>query len=138
MKSDTVIISIHPCHIEKIFSGVKLYEYRKAIPSNIQNLIIYATAPIKQIVAIIEVDSVLTGMPNEIWNITKGQSGLSKKTFMSYFNHRTVANAIKFKTIHRLDTPKSLTTLNNIKYPPQSYVFINETMNEVFDKLLRS
>lgn len=49
MKSKTIILSIHPCYIEKIFSGEKLYEFRKIISSDIQNIVVYATSPIKKL-----------------------------------------------------------------------------------------
>ena len=35
MKSKTIILSIHPCYIEKIFSGEKLYILCKFALSNI-------------------------------------------------------------------------------------------------------
>lgn len=135
MKSDTVIISIHPCHIEKIFSGEKKYEFRKAIAPGVQNLIIYATAPIKQIVAVIEVDSIITGMPHEVWQITKNHSGLTENSFMLYFNNKDIANAIKFKKIHKLENPKSLTIFDNVKSAPQSYIYVNESYTDIQKKL---
>ena len=54
MKTETIILSIHPSHIEKILSGEKQYEYRKRIPADIRHIVVYATAPIKKIVALIE------------------------------------------------------------------------------------
>ena len=59
MKSKTIILSIHPNHIEKILSGDKRYEYRKHIPQDINYIIVYATAPTKKVVAIIEIDMVI-------------------------------------------------------------------------------
>ena len=135
MRSDTIIISIHPCHIEKIFSGEKLYEFRKTIAPGVQNLIIYATAPIKQIVAVIEVDSIITGIPHEIWQITKNQSGLTEDSFMLYFNDRNIANAIKFKKVYKLESPKSLTIFDNVRSAPQSYVYVNESYTDIQKKL---
>lgn len=135
MKSNTIIISIHPCHIEKIFSGEKLYEFRKSIAPDVQNLIIYATAPIKQIVAVIEVDSIITGIPHEVWQITKNQSGLTENSFMLYFNNKDIANAIKFKKIHKLENPKSISIFDNVKSAPQSYIYVNESFTEIEKKL---
>ena len=48
MESKTIILSIHPNHIDKILSGEKRYEYRKRIPQDINYLIVYATAPTKK------------------------------------------------------------------------------------------
>ena len=58
MRTDTIILSIHPSHIEKILSGEKRYEYRKRIPTDIRYIVVYATAPIKMIVALIKIDSI--------------------------------------------------------------------------------
>ena len=43
MKTETIILSIHPSHIEKILSGEKRYEYRKRIPTDIRHIVVYAT-----------------------------------------------------------------------------------------------
>lgn len=126
MKSKTIILSIHPCHIEKIFSGEKLYEYRKIIPSDIQNIVVYATSPIKKIVAVIEVDKVLIDTPESIWKQTSKHSGVTKEFFMSYFKGKEKANAIKFKTIRKLDVPKSLSCMG-IQHAPQSFIYVEDS-----------
>lgn len=128
MKSKTIILSIHPCHIEKIFSGDKLYEYRKVAPLEIQNIVIYATSPIKKIVAIIEVDKILTNTPNTIWEQTNRYAGVSKDFFMEYFRNKEKAFAIHFKTIHKLNMPKPLSAIG-IKQAPQSYIYIDDSFN---------
>ena len=126
MKSKTIILSIHPCYIEKIFSGEKLYEFRKIIPSDIQNIVVYATSPIKKIVAIIEVDKVITGTPESIWKQTSKHSGVTKEFFMSYFRGKEKASAIKIKRFIKLEQPKPLSCVG-IKYAPQSFVYISDS-----------
>ncbi len=132
MKSKTIILPIHPCYIEKIFSGEKIYEYRKIIPSDIQNIVVYATSPIKQIVAILEVDKVLTDTPESIWKQTSKKSGITKDFFMSYFRGKEKANAIKIKRFFKLKEPKPLSCAG-IKYTPQSFVYIADTHNIIKD-----
>lgn len=128
MKSKTIILSIHPCHIEKIFSGEKIYEFRKIIPSDIQNIVVYATSPIKKIVAVLEVDKVLTDTPESIWKQTNKHSGITKDFFMSYFGGKEKANAVKIKRFHRLKEPKPLSFVG-IEYAPQSFVYIPDSHN---------
>ena len=135
MKSKTILLSIHPCHVEKILSGEKLYEYRKNIPNDIRYVIIYATVPVKKIVALVEVESVLKGSPQEIWENTKCNSGISEDYFMSYFSHKDNAYAIKFKDVHKLREPKSINILENIKCAPQSYSYIQESLSDLISKL---
>ena len=135
MKSKTILLSIHPCFVEKIFSGEKMFEYRKNIPTDISHIIIYATVPIKNIVALVEVDSVLKGSPQEIWEKTKRNSGITEDYFMSYFNRKRDAYAIRIKDVHRLQEPKSLSILDNIAVAPQSYRYIQESLNDLNSKL---
>ena len=134
MKSKTILLSIHPCHVEKILSGEKLYEYRKNIPTDIRYVIIYATVPVKNIVALVEVESVLKGSPQEIWKKTKSNSGISEDYFMSYFCHKDNAYAIRFKDVHKLQEPKSINILDNIDCAPQSYRYIQESLNDLNGK----
>ena len=126
MKSKTIILSIHPCHIEKIFSGEKLYEYRKIVPSDIQNIVVYATSPIKKIVAVIEVDKVISDTPESIWKQTSKYSGVTKEFFMSYFRGKEKAKAIKFKNVRKLGKPEPLSNIG-IQHAPQSYFYIDDS-----------
>lgn len=135
MKTETIILSIHPNHIGKILSGEKRYEYRKRIPTDIRHVVVYATAPIKMIVALIEIDSVLKGEPESIWEKTKRYAGVSKDFFMFYFAGHQDSYAIKIKTVFKLETPKSLRCLDNNVAAPQSYTYLTETTGELCDKL---
>ena len=126
MKSKNIILSIHPNHINKIFSGEKGYEYRKRIPQDIDYLIVYATAPIKKIVAIIEVDMVMKDTPQNIWDITKKESGISYEFFMNYFNEVSIGCAIKFRNIYKLPTPTDIAVIDGVKCGPQAYQYVNE------------
>lgn len=135
MRTNTIILSIHPSHIEKILSGEKRYEYRKRIPTDIRHIVVYATAPIKMIVALIEIDSILKGTPESVWKKTKRHAGVSKDFFMLYFADHQDSYAIKFKTVFKLETPKSLMCLGNNIAAPQSYTYLTETTEELCNKL---
>ena len=135
MKSKTILLSIHPCFVEKILSGEKKFEYRKKIPTDIQTIIVYATAPIKQIVAVIEVEKVLQGTPMNIWGKTKGESGITAKYYKTYYKGKKVAYAIKFKNVYRLERPKPISNFKYIKSAPQSYMYIYDSWDALNDKL---
>lgn len=135
MKTETIILSIHPKHVEKILSGEKQYEYRKYIPNGIRYLVVYATAPIQMIVAFIEIDAVIKGIPNEVWEKTKHHAGISRDFFMGYFSEHHDSYAIKFKTVSKLEIPKPLTCLERNICAPQSYVYLTETVDELYHKL---
>lgn len=135
MKTDTIILSIHPSHIKKILSGEKLYEYRKRIPTDIRHIVVYATAPIKMIVALVEIDSILKDTPENVWEKTKKHAGVSKDFFMHYFSNYQDSYAIKFKAVHELLSPKPLTDLKDNICAPQSYTYLKEPIKELYHKL---
>ncbi len=135
MKNKTILLSIHPCFVEKIFSGEKKFEYRKRIPTDIHTVIVYATAPIKQIVAVIEVENVLQDTPMNIWKQTKEWSGLTYKFYKSYYKGKSAAYAIKFKNVYRLESPKSISIFKEVKRAPQSYMYIGDQQGLLSKKI---
>ena len=135
MENKTIILSIHPNHIDKILLGKKLYEYRKRIPQDINYLIVYATAPTKKVVAIIEVDMVLKDTPQNIWNVTKNESGVSYEFFRNYFNEVSIAYAIKFRNIYKLPNPIDITVIDGVKRAPQAYQYVNITISDLCKKM---
>lgn len=119
-----ILISINPEHVQNIIAGIKKYEYRKiAAKQDISSIIIYETAPIKRIVAEAEIIDVLELPPEELWNQTKNESGISKAFFDKYFDNRTVAYAYKLGKIRVYDTPKTLMDYG-VKAAPQSFVYV--------------
>lgn len=119
-----ILISINPEHVANIINGTKKYEYRKiAAKQDISSIIIYETTPIKRIVAEAEIAEVLMLPPEELWEITKNASGISKKFFDAYFKDRQIAYAYKLGEIRVFETPKTLLDYG-IKAAPQSFVYI--------------
>lgn len=120
-----IIISINPVHVENIINGIKKYEYRKvAAKQDISSILIYETTPIKRIVAEAEIIDVLMMKPDELWEITKNESGINKLFFDEYFEGRTVAYAYKLGKIKVYDEPKMLSDYG-ITAAPQSFVYVN-------------
>lgn len=119
-----ILISINPEHVQNIIAGIKKYEYRKiAAKQDISSIIIYETTPIKRIVAEAEIIDVLELPPEELWNQTKNESGISKALFDKYFDNRMVAYAYKLGKIRVYDTPKTLMDYG-VKAAPQSFVYV--------------
>ena len=119
-----ILISINPEHVENIIKGIKKYEYRKiAAKQDISSIIIYETTPIKRIVAEAEIIDVLELAPEELWEQTKQESGISKEFFDKYFKGRSIAYAYQLGEIKVYDEPKTLFEYG-IKAAPQSFVYI--------------
>ena len=123
MKSDTIVISIHPVFVDKILSGQKKYEFR------IRYMLVYTTSPVKKITALVEIDSVIIDTPDAVWRKTKKQAGVTKAFFDSYYKNKEIAYAAKFKKVYKLDTPILIKNLKGIKNAPQSYIYLKEPVN---------
>ena len=124
MKTETIILSIHPRHVEKILTGEKKYEYRKRIPDGVRYIIVYATYPVKKIMALIEVESVLQNTPSFIWLMTKEYAGISHQFFLKYFENKTVSYAVKFKHVFKVE-PSLPIDIFGYSNGPQSYIYLN-------------
>lgn len=130
MKTETIILSIHPCHVDKIMTGEKRFEYRKRIPTGIRYVVVYSTAPIKRIVALIEVDEILHNNPLLIWQQTKEYAGISQHYFLKYFENHDYSFAVKFKRVFKIDPGLPINVLGK-ENGPQSFVYLDYN----FDKL---
>lgn len=120
----TIMLSIRPEYVDKIISGEKKYEYRtKVANSAIKKIVIYATDPIKKVVAEAEVIMTLSIPTEQLWNYTKDQSGISKDFFDNYFQGRDRAYAYKLGKITVYEKPKELIEFN-IKRAPQSFIYL--------------
>jgi len=120
----SVLLSIHPEHVNNIFIGKKKYEYRKVCcKSNIDRIFIYSTNPVKKVVGEAEVTDVIIGQPNSVWEETKELSGINKEFFDEYYYCSKKAVAFQLGKIIKYDTPKSLEQFG-IQNAPQSFIYI--------------
>ena len=121
-----VLLSIKPEFIEKIFKGEKLYEFRtrKFKRNDIKIIIVYASSPIQKVVGEIEIEQIIEGKKDQLWNITKQSSGVSKNYYDEYFKGKDYAYAIKIKKVKRYKTYLSLEKDFNIYSAPQSFIYL--------------
>lgn len=121
------LISIHPEHAENILSGRKVFEYRKILPKNdVTHLVLYCTAPIKRIVAVVEVLHCITGSPSKVWSETSFGSGISRHFFRQYFAGQRTANAFNLGRAYKVKVPIELSSLSGTKVSPQSFCYLND------------
>jgi predicted transcriptional regulator len=119
-----MLLSINPEHVESIILGVKRFEFRKVrCKSEIDKIIIYSTAPVKQIVAEAEVTNIFEGSPNDIWKLTSDYAGVSKSFFDKYYKGYKKAVAYELGRIKEYSKPKPLSAFG-ISNAPQSFVYI--------------
>ena len=121
-----VLISIKPEYVNEILAGRKKYEYRKvkAKKDNIDKMLIYATAPIKKVVAEAEILNILADVPDLIWEHTKEYSGISKSLYDKYYENSDIAIAYQLGKIKKYDQPENLSELG-VLHSPQSFIYID-------------
>lgn len=98
-----VLLSIKPEFAEKIFDGSKRYEFRKSIfkNSSVDIIVVYASAPVQQVIGEFDVEDILVENPSELWHKTKEHSGITKDFFDQYFKVKDKGYAIKISKTRR-------------------------------------
>lgn len=122
-----VLLSIKPEYAERIFTGEKKYEYRRNLfkKEGIKTVVVYVTKPVGKVVGEFEIDNVLRGNPNSIWEETKLYAGIDEAAYIEYFSKRETGFAIGIKKTKVYKKPLDLVDLDpKIKYPPQSFMYI--------------
>ena len=119
-----VVLSIKPEFAFKIFDGTKKFEFRKSIFKNekIKTIIVYASAPVQQVIGEFEIEKVLNHDLSTLWNLTQEFSGISEEFYYKYFTNKEQGFAIKIKKTRKYRTPKCLRTDFNLS-PPQSFAY---------------
>ena len=124
-KVHKILLSIKPKYVEEIRKGNKMYEYRKTIFKNtdVDTVIIYASSPISKVIGEFKIKKILKGEPNNIWDITKDQSGVSKAFYDEYFEKKRYAYAIEIIELKFYEEPIDIYTKFKVK-APQSFCYI--------------
>ena len=89
----TILISINPEYVERIFNGTKKYEYRRRLANKgVNKMIVYCTAPVKAVVGEVTVVGTMSDTPEKLWEQTKDFAGISKEKYFEYFSDKEKAN----------------------------------------------
>lgn len=127
------LFSIKPEYVEKIFSGEKHYEYRKAIfKNNVKKIVIYCTKPVGMIVGEFEIEDILEDCPKSIWKKTKDYSGVSRTFYDEYFSGREKGYAINIGTKRVYESAINPFEVLDSFTPPQSFIYLDEATYEQF------
>jgi adenylate kinase len=125
-KTDSILLSIHPTHVENIVRGIKRFELRRRIPTDVKRVVIYATAPESRIVAVADVEDILTGTPSSLWEKVCGAAGVEHNFFQHYFRNTNQAFALRIGRIRKLARKIELTHSRLRISPPQSFCYLND------------
>jgi len=120
-----ILLSIKPEYVRSILGGSKRYEFRKVkCRADIDTIVIYATAPLMQVVGEVEVNGVIEDCPEQVWRLTSDFSGISKAFFDQYYGHATRAVAYRLGKVHQYSHPRRLQDLG-VSSAPQSFVYLS-------------
>lgn len=133
INNDILLISVKPQYATKIFSGEKTIELRKSAPKKAGKnsyIIIYVTAPVKEIWGICKIENIITENPNSLWRNFGDKTGISESEFKNYYGENKKAFGIKLKDVSKLF--KYSIKLDILKslfpefMPPQTYCYIDK------------
>ncbi len=123
-----VILSIRPEYIEKIFTGLKKYEFRKHLAKeNVDIIFLYCTAPVSKIVGTAVIEERLSSAPSTLWEQTKEFAGITRAKYREYFFGYKKAYAYKLGKVERFKTEKTLEEIK-LSTAPQSFVYVKEDL----------
>jgi len=125
-----LFLSIHPEHVEAIVDGRKALELRKRKPSIAPGfkVVIYATMPQCEAVAVGTVVAIHVGSPSVIWRNWGKLTAVSEELFDDYFDGADKAVGIQLSNIATFAKPISLRELRQQWdgfQPPQQYLYLD-------------
>lgn len=107
MKSDRILLSIKPEYVEQIERHTKRFEFRKRNFKNLPSEVwIYASAPVKKIVGIIQVGAIIEDTP--------------------------ISLAIVIKDYIKFETPIDPYKVNSVFTAPQSYAYLDNILPNIY------
>ena len=124
-----VLLSIKPKYVEEIMNGNKRYEFRKSIfrcREDVELVYVYSTSPVKKIVGVFTVETIIEDHPRNLWEKFKEFSGIGEEEFFSYFGGHKKGFAIGIENVEVFEDP--IDPKNSIPgfVPPQSFRYIDE------------
>lgn len=111
--------------------GGKRIEFRKRLFNNtnkIESVYMYTTYPIKKIVGIFNIDSIVRGSPTDLWERFKNFSGMNKDEFFKYFGSETIIFTIKIKDVKPFNPPLDPNSLFSNFTPPRSFKYVKNDL----------
>jgi predicted transcriptional regulator len=118
-------LSIKPQFADAILRGAKRFEFRRVIfARDVDVVVIYATVPVKRVVAEFDVLRIVRERVPALWRLTRSHAGIDEQYFRAYFNGREYGYAIEVGEIRIYDTPVCPIEEFGLR-PPQSFAYLD-------------
>ncbi len=132
-----ILLSIKPEYVELIERHTKLFEFRKRKFKNVPSeILIYASAPVKKIVGIIQVRDIIEDTPIALWSHCRQYAGIKEKAFFEYFKGKNKGIAIEIKDYIKFESPVDPYKVNSDFTPPQSYAYLDNIFPDGIERHL--
>jgi predicted transcriptional regulator len=117
-------LSIRPNFVESIIQGKKKFEFRRSIFTRpVDIVVVYATAPVRRVVAEFDVCSVISESLSLLWKRTHHFAGIDSEFFWNYFEGKDYGYAIEIGEVRTYKTPFCPIEELGV-FPPQSFVYL--------------
>jgi len=123
------LFSIRPSYVEEILAGRKRVEFRRRpLPDDVTHVVIYATAPVSQVVGAFEVEIVDSTTPSEAWQHYHQVGGIGQEAFDSYYEGTEKAHVICIRHAEAVERPFSLSEIDERLRAPQSFLYLHDRL----------
>jgi type I restriction enzyme S subunit len=132
-----VLLSIKPKYVRAILDGTKKYEFRKRIfrDRSRETIFIYASSPMKRIVACFRPGEIVEGHPDYLWEQFWDVSGIEEEAFFEYFAGKENGFAIRIDELERFGTPIDPHEIFDRFVAPQSFRYVDYSTNQAMIRL---
>jgi predicted transcriptional regulator len=123
------LLAIKPRFAEAIIAGRKTVEFRRTRFSRLPtHIILYASSPIKKVVAYCEVVSIRELTPAGLWREFRAEGGIDHTEFREYYKGARIGIAIVITNVSILRGPASLGRVAPQTTPPQSFRYLDTSL----------
>jgi len=120
------LMSIRPRFAQLIIAGKKKVEFRKVkFREEISHVVIYATAPVQQVLGYFDVAYVDEDSPERLWNRYGMDGGISYDELRAYYACSRRGIAIGVGKVRVFRKPVSLSAVYDAPTPPQSFTYLS-------------
>jgi predicted transcriptional regulator len=119
------LLAIKPKFAQAIIEGRKRVEFRKTrFRQRPRFVVLYASTPVKQVVAYFEVAYIRELSPRALWREFRNLGGIEYRDFIEYYGDRTIGFAIVIAAVWKLNQPARLNHLSPRGGAPQSFRYL--------------
>lgn len=122
----TVVMSIHPHHAGRIYSGAKTYEFRRRA-SGLgvgDKILIYESSPVSAVTGEATVESVITGSTSTLSGLEADPE--ERANLLAYLESAADPVALRLTEVARYAAERRLLDIG-VHRPPQSYQFVEDS-----------